>query len=180
MEALFYILANGCGDRVRGSYSALIGAFIFAAALILNGLGEIIGMNLYLYLVLLISAYMLGEAPGWGEPLGAYLGKKPMRADRLEGWQIGILKHNAALALLARGFIWGLPIGLVIGYADPALGIASCMAFTFSMLAAARLALLFDESPWERWKRGELIRGILVMALMLGANNWLYPLRFTL
>ena len=107
--------------------------------------------------------WALGSTTGWGTPIGAALNNETM--GRAGEWrQVGVLKPNTFLALLARGCIWGLPVLLLSPWfvTWPAF-----VAISISFTAAPYLARLGKEEwfkySWlaKRWHLQEWIRGLL-------------------
>ena len=138
---------------------------MFVIVILLNAFGD------RLRGVLLAS--LLGSAPGWGEPLGAYIVDRPQVKARLEWWQIGPLKTDITLSLLVRGFIWGLPIALVLSLFGYFLaGGTVLLAYTASMLAAPWFISrkYYLRSAWDstkQWQMQEWLRGGLVMLIVV-------------
>ena len=169
------VMANAFGDRLRGGLwhkplgisNTLYGSVIFTGCLVLLlGLSPLEGS-----VVLLAS--LLGSAPGWGEPLGSYILDRPQVEERLEWWQVGPLKTNITLSLLVRGFIWGLPIALVLSSFEYYLaGGTVLLAYTVSMLAAPWFISrkYYYRSAWDattKWQMQEWLRGGLVMLALV-------------
>jgi len=162
-------LINSAGDRLRGT-----GAPTYQAGAITAGTIFTLCMTYYMpngwqvlvldgWGLLLIAAYVLGEAPGWGEPLGAYLYDRKMLKNHLEWWQFGPFKKNSLAALTLRGMIWGLPVASAVGYLfgfDYALLVF--VSFTLSMTLSADFARGFVKGA-VKWERGENIRGAMVI-----------------
>ena len=172
MIGLFCILTNAFGDRLRGGLwhkplgisNTLYGSFIFTGCMVL-----LLGLSPLESSVVLLAS-LLGSAPGWGEPLGSYLRGQPQRKAKLEWWQKDYLELSSKTSLLVRGFMWGLPISLVLivfGYS--LAGVTVLLAYTFAMLAAPALAkerrsLKGVQGDWEmqEWIRGALVMTALV------------------
>lgn len=167
-------LINSAGDRLRGT-----GAPSYQAGAITAGTIFTLCMAYYMPngwqvlvidgrgFLLLVAAYVLGEAPGWGEPLGAFLSGRPMRPEDLEWWQFGPFKRNAIAALALRGMMWGLPVAGVVGYLF-GFGYALVVfwSFTAAMTWAADLARAIYKDDPISWERGETIRGALVIVFI--------------
>ena len=167
------VAALACGpvDRLRGSARGLPSKTLELA---LYGLLIGIAMGLlpspWLYAV--AALFALGGAPGWGEPLGAALEKRPMLGQRLEWWQVGPLQTDVRLAIVARGALWGVPCLLVAPWAPHAVLLVPIMAF--AMLAAVYIGLAFEEFlEWNAWHVMEVSRGLIAGILVLGGATWL-------
>jgi len=166
MTTLLLMLINSAGDRLRGT-----GAPTYQAGAITAGTIFTLCMAWYMpngwqvliidgWGLLLIAAYVLGEAPGWGCPLGAYLEDKPMHGWDLEWWQFGPLKRTPGPALVFRGLMWGAPIAGVIWYLfDWHYAVVVLLAYAWSMITGPMLAS-------GNWERMESIRGALVIVLI--------------
>lgn len=106
LMAVGFIFCMGIMDHSRGTDNKipkLIDMAIYgwlAAALL--------GRSFDALTICITLLFMLGMSFAWGEPLGSALDDKPMRPDHTEWWQVGPLKTNAWLALIARGALWGV------------------------------------------------------------------------
>lgn len=163
-------------DAARGGQFTTVRSSIGSAAYAVAVSYLLVGLHWTLPLAAL--AFMLGESMGWGCPLGSALRGQKMDASScysgLERWQIGPLAKNAWLALAARGYLWGLPVGL-LGYFEPKL-----FAIPFVMMVAmvAAPALVRAANDWKPsdhlWGAQEWVRGFLVGGML--AWSELYPL----
>lgn len=108
----------------------------------------------------IVLAMAFGMSPGWGEPLGALLRRQPMDQLKLEWWQVGILKHSAISAMIARGAIWGAP-ALPLAWFDPSLIYVS-LAFLIAVPVAPYL--------FRDWEIQEFARGCIAGAVIVWLN----------
>jgi len=104
------------------------------------------------------ALWMLGEAPGWGEPVGAIYDLRDMRPDKLEWWQFGALKRNARFAVVVRGLMWGFPPAL-LGVIDPVY--CAALGMTFAFPAAILIDVRYNLITWN-WQEGEIFRGLFM------------------
>jgi hypothetical protein len=111
--------------------------------------------------------YGLTEKFGWGEPLGSALFGYPMNPKQLEKWQVGPLKKNAYLALVARGGIWASPALALVPYYEQFLFIFIAMgiAMPVSVLIARFIGEYRSLTNKAVWRLNEYIRGGLVASL---------------
>lgn len=116
-----------------------------------------------------VLATIVGRAPGWGEPMGAALTGKDMNQNELEWYQVGILKRNAWLALLARGALWGACY-IPIVYFDSRYMYA-VLAFTIALPVAAFVSKITLYGNWEtqeRYRGG--LAGVFISAMLVNTN----------
>lgn len=159
-------LLLGPADAVRGGQFPRIKAQIGGAVY-----STLVGLMLThdpLFVALFAVAFFAGESTGWGCPLGHVLTGK-YNGCEYEWWQRGYLRTNPWAALVVRGFIWGLPVG-VAGYftgVDSAMAMPVIMAV--SMTAAPALALFslrwrpnLPLWPMQEWVRGWMT-GLLIL-----------------
>lgn len=172
MLELIAVLTASASDRVRGSgdtfymSSSLWGAVLFCAALYI-ATGEL--------MQLVAIGYMVGELAGWGHVLGSVYSRRLLTDRKTSSWQIGILKTNMFLALVVRGLIWGVPVGLCGAAYGAWIGLSLFIAVSVSFVAAPYLARLHKRVredreggiEWQNWQRGENIRGALCILIIL-------------
>lgn len=194
MMSLLYLLAiplNALGDRLRGGLlpnkyqyisAGLTGAIIFTVLFMWvtqipydyallhmkSNISLIPSFDVWLAPLVLIG-YWIGESWGWGEPLGAFLGKRNMEPADYEWWQKGILKYEADTALVVRGAMWGFPTAIPLYFYDPLLALTVFVGYTLGMLAGPITANHYwpEKNDWWRWGANEYIRGAYVMALIV-------------
>lgn len=159
-------------DRLRGSEvgpgkgveQTLYG---FAVAYSLLGLDAT-----WWHYIAVAGAFIIGAAPGWGQPIGAFIGG--IRTGEPEWWQFGKLKDKPALSLVVRGLIWGAPVALLTPFIPQAIGMLPVMAV--AMIGGAWLGklsgpdkVLFTagSANVNGWLLHEIYRGALV-----GAGTW--------
>ena len=172
ITALLLIIGAALADRLRG-----MGAIPGLVANTMYALLPAYALGFWSLGVaptlLFIGCFVLGEAPGWGEPLGAALDDKLMAQHRLEWWQFGPLTYDEWWALVFRGAMWGVPF-LVLGHWYHS-AIWMLPAFTIVMPLAVWLVNFFPQMALEKdgkyksrkWEWQEYIRGGLMMALVL-------------
>lgn len=159
------IILGAASDRFRGAGGSRIlstdwyGAFIFSLALVIL-MQQSGAVPLWAFAVI-PAAYKLGECFGWGEPLKAFLARRPLRHEDLESWQVGILSRSAPIAVMARGAMWGLPIAIALMFINPLFAIASLVSFTLAFILAPIIAREVGEPG--QWALMEEIRGAIVM-----------------
>ncbi|WP_232325175.1 hypothetical protein [Microbulbifer agarilyticus] len=182
------VLACGYLDRLRGDGGRQLLPGTNALEMALYGLaaGWLCGVTDLWPLLGFALLFSLGERPGWGEPLGAWLYAKPMQPQLLEWWQLGPLATRPGLSCLVRGFLWGLPVWLLLPWAPQVwpVPLAMALAFWLAPLLAKRL------EPWpgwpplpltdgRRWEIGEALRGwcFAILLLLFGAGGSLSTTR---
>ena len=109
--------------------------------------------------------FWIGEKPGWGEPFGAIIHDREMRSDKIEWWQVGVLRKSPYLASLARGLLWSVPLlplayfHIEFAYVIPLIGLST-------MVAAQAAHIWYDEEVKiiDAWEFMELLRGVLFIA----------------
>lgn len=117
--------------------------------------------------ILIFSAFFtLGISFGWGEPLGAFIANRPLKLENLESWQFGILKKNAALAVIFRGLLWGL-CTLPAAYYSLNLTLTFILSITISFFLAALITRLWSRENVIAWELHEFIRGTLLAVIIL-------------
>lgn len=159
MLDLAAILALGTLDRWRGDGED-IGNRTIEKMLYGWCVAAVAGHGLDVLTVPIILAMVVGMSPGWGEPLGALLRRQPMDQSKLEWWQVGILKHSAISAMIARGAIWGAP-ALPLAWFDPSLIYVS-LAFLIAVPVAPYL--------FRDWEIQEFARGCIAGAVIVWLN----------
>ena len=148
---MIYILAAGLFDRMRGSGWFKYSHFIGMAGMSVS-LGVLLGVHGWTFLAF-VSIFMLGAAPGWGNPLGAAFDFRNMGSN-YEWWQIGVLRKSVPLALLARGIMWTLP---TLPFSSPTFVALGALAFPLSVY-------MVRDIPGKRaaaWSMLEFTRGVL-------------------
>ena len=180
MDILLLLVAAlllGYLDRLRGSDDYDLVRGVNGVDTLLQGLlvGFLAGVGGW-WLLAFAVLWLIGERPGWGEPLGAHLHQKPMRADHLEWWQLGPLKKSPAMACLFRGILWGLPCLLLLPWQPQVavVPVASGVAFALAPVVARQF---HETEQWHwplpptekgRWDKGEALRGWVLGLLLLG------------
>jgi hypothetical protein len=167
---MMYLLAILLGplDAARGGYwrnvDAQLATAIYGLAVAVMLSGD------PLHIILLTLAFALGEATGWGCPLGWALSGKDDGCMK-EWWQFGALRRRPWLSLAVRGVLWGLPVAL----AGWLLGVQASLWMPAVMGAAmvAAPALVRASIGWRPakhlWAAQEWVRGWLVGAMLLAA-----------
>lgn len=165
MTALLIFLA-GLLDRVRGDHFNFFGNWsrgpdMAAYAWVIAAL---MGHPQDWFTIAIIAALMLGMAPGWGEPMGATLFRRPIHQANLEWWQVGPLKRNHFLALTARGALWGVPALALLPWLPSAWMplVAYAIAFPASIYLMRTLPI---DAKWE-W--AERTRGWMAALIIAG------------
>lgn len=150
-------------DAARGGqFLPKIGALLYGLAV------SLMLTNEPWQILILTIAFILGEASGWGCPLGMALSGKDDNCQR-EWWQ---LWREPWTSLAIRGFLWGLPVSI----AGTLIGAPQATALPFIMLIAMPLAPALVRAsirwhdakhlwPMQEWVRGWLIGGMLWMLL---------------
>lgn len=115
----------------------------------------------------LVVALTLGEASGWGHPLGwALFGKD---AGKKERYEFGPLLRNPWLSLAVRGLIWALPAAVVAFFYDPLIyNLLWIMSGT--MVAAPWIATKTAKRFPDLWATQEFYRGFLTGALAVAVT----------
>lgn len=164
----FLIVCCCMFDRARGDKFDLIDRAVEQA---MYGLSIAFLSGLSDWRVVVVAGlWWAGCSIGWGGPLGAFLDRtsstKPGR--RVHIWQVGPLRHNAALALAARGLIWGLPLLFVGWYVSPRWYFVAAL-MPIVVLGAAWIARATD---WRflgsTWEQQEYYRGLLAGIVTAG------------
>jgi hypothetical protein len=151
------VFIAGLLDRVRGDkfgYSKAVEQIVygwFVADSICHGFDE--------WTIPFVAAFVTGAAIGWGKPYGAFIRGEPMETGvKLHWWQVGSLKTNVRLAIIARGGLWGAPILLLgnLGHLPEIsiVGVAYIIAFPLALFTA------------RDWELSESVRGWIAMALI--------------
>lgn len=167
------IAALACGplDRLRGHPKHLFGKRIFDKLAYGLALAVALGYSHDPALLATLSLLLaVGMSPGWGEPMGAILGRRAMHLELLEWWQMGrLLVTNAWAALVARGLLWGaplIPLSVYLGeWKLLAVGPAMSLAFVLGMLLGPRLKFIERNDAWGRceWVRGWIAGALLLL-----------------
>lgn len=163
------LLTYACGliDRVRGD-GAVDVFYSKGVEQVIYGLfvGVILGLHSW-YVLMFALLWAAGCSFGWGTVLGAYF-KGTQMGPKYEFWQVGLLRTNVTVALMARGLMWGACI-LPFGYFDPEV-----ILLSFAMVGIFPLGCWLGKhcpfSGLTPWKAQEFYRGWLVglTALALG------------
>lgn len=167
IENIMFVLCLGALDRLRGSgwipgTKALFQILYGVATAFLLCRSDISPQ-----FILTFSAFFtLGISFGWGEPLGAYISNRPLKIENLEKWQFGILKKNAALAVLFRGLLWGI-CTLPAAYYSISLTLIFIASITISFFLAASITRLWAKKDVIAWELHEFIRGSLLGLVIL-------------
>jgi hypothetical protein len=162
MEAIYSLLAVWA-DRLRGSgLGNTKSVFQLILAVVV---GLLIGIPVDWALAVFVLLFVAGAAPGWGNPISAFLRDEPMKTD-YEFWQLGALRHNAALAVAARGAIWGLPVLAMYPWYPQVLAVA--VAYTVAFFGSAWIARKLYPGPCA-WGHMEWTRGVLAMLIINAA-----------
>lgn len=169
---MIILLIFFCGlfDRARGDSRNIINTF---AEKVMYGccVGFLcIGVD---WLVIPFSLlFALGSSPGWGDPMGAYLGRKTY-CGGTESWQFdGWIRHTVK-SLWIRGFIWGLPLILMTPWVNTWPAFIACTVAFHPALKLARdwkfaQAFIHRDLVQGQWGLTEIFRGILIGALTYG------------
>ncbi len=163
----FLVIACAMFDRARGDKFDLIDR---AAEQIMYGLAIAFCSGQFGWQSLVVAGlWWIGCSVGWGEPLGAFLDRRDMDYSNLQSWQFGPFATSPALALLLRGWIWGLPL-LAAGY---------FIDWRWYFVAAL-MPLPVIGAPWiaratnwrwlapSTWEQQEYYRGLLSGILVAG------------
>ena len=175
IEPLLIALA-GYLDRMRGSDYDVLPEIVWKGKEIGNSEWKILygwvvaalfGHAFSWLTIPIIILFAIGEAWGWGEPIGAALTGKPMNPDKLEWWQKGALKSDPWAALGVRGLMWGAPVAL-LSFWEPLL-----MSLPFIFMITMPLGVLAAKhipksTISEKWTYQEIIRGLLTGLLITG------------
>lgn len=143
-------------DRLRGS-----GLVPKSLAQIVYGL--VVGLFLsfdYKFFLPFTALFVAGVSPGWGQPLGAYLGSRPPEPEKKEKWQFGSLPTKPFLSVVVRGLIWALPPMLLVFWFSFVWIFSLSILIAFVLAAAVTRDLIKSSNKW--WDRHEIIRGALL------------------
>lgn len=179
---LLCVAVLGYLDRFRGSDRLDIKKAVNGIDTLVFGMviALLIGVNSLLLAAALAVLWLIGERPGWGEPIGTALHpERTMRPDHLEWWQIGLFARSVPMALLLRGLIWGAPTLILLPWVPAVATIPPAMAIAF--FAAPYIARKFCSyatqwswplPPTDKgiWDKMEAIRGWLFGLLLLIFN----------
>lgn len=150
-----------CGfiDRMRGDPAHIVNR-TFEKLLYGVAVGLLsVGTDSLPILASFAALFSLGSSAGWGEPLSSALYGKAIRLDHCEWWQVGPLRKNVTLALVARGLIWGAPCALLAFWDLRALE-PLMMAVCFPL--SVYIAKLIKADYINLWETNEVIRGLLI------------------
>ena len=173
---LLLIILCGYLDRMRGSDYTVLPSLKWDGEEIGNSEWKILygwvvaalfGHAFSWLTIPIIILFAIGEAWGWGEPLGSALQGRKMNQDNLEKWQFGPLKKDPWLALAFRGLMWGAPVALLLSWFDPIL-MSLPFLLMLSMPVACLIAKQLSGTTSEKWAYQELIRGLLLGLLITG------------
>lgn len=170
-------LLSGYMDRMRGDpkhfgnrlvEKLLYGLFICSTFVLVDVLyGSVVFDWLYILLLSgIVLGFSVGISTGWGEPMSALLYRHEMDQEELEWWQFGKLKENPLYAMIARGFMTGIPIWLV-AWIDPKV-----MLISVAMMIAMPLSILIVRSQkrimenYDAWAIHEYVRGYLFQTVL--------------
>ncbi len=169
------ILLCGMFDRLRGDKYNLGTTFIekvmygiFVGVLCLD-------LTLHWILVPFALLFALGSSPGWGDPLGAYLGKRRL-CGGTEFWQIGFWEHHTVKSLWVRGFIWGAPLLSLLPWINTLPAFIACwVSFPLALKLARDWSVsikITDKFNLAkgRWDLGEIYRGLLIGSITWGLS----------
>ena len=170
MVELIWPVLTGVTDRIRGNAWRMFGSIPNNRTLekLVYGycIAGALGHHWDALTVPLMFLAAVGMSPGWGEPLGAALSGREMRADNYERWQVfKITQKNVWAALFVRGCIAG-GIILPMGYYDPSIGVV-VLAYGLAFPVGTYLAKISPTVLWDnpftedRWGLSELLRGVL-------------------
>jgi hypothetical protein len=153
---VIFIILTAFLDRLRGS-----GAFPKGICQVIYGL--VVGYYLCTdpkFFLPFAALFVAGCSPGWGQPMGAYLGSRPPELEKKEVWQFGSLPAKPFLSVLVRGLIWALP-PMVLAFWYPGVWIFSVsIAIAFPLAAMMARDLIKVSVRW--YDRHEIIRGFLL------------------
>lgn len=171
------VVACGYLDRYRGSDRLNLRVGANSVDTLIYGLVAAILLDItFLPALAFAVLFWIGEKPGWGEPLGSVLHKRPMRPDQLEWWQVGPLAKSAEMACLLRGIIWGLPTLLLLPWAPQVSMVPVAMGIAFIAAPLLSRAWFTSEPQWVYplpptdkglWDKAEAVRGWIFGALLL-------------
>lgn len=120
-------------------------------------------------IAILTLAFVLGEATGWGCPLGWALSGRDDGCMK-EWWQFGALRRRPWLSLAVRGVLWGAPVALAGWLLDVDAALWMPIIMPAAMVAAP--ALVRASIGWRPakhlWGMQEWVRGWLVGAMLIG------------
>ena len=167
-DPLLIVLA-GLLDRVRGDGFTFLGR---AVEKLIYGwiLAALFGFPFSWLTILIAVGFAFGSSPGWGDTMGAILQKRdldPKLVARNHFWQIGKLKTNKWAAAFARGFLWGLPVGL-LGFFSPILFWAP---FVY-MLSYVGSLIFVSKFLKGYWGHAETVRGLMTGLLIYFVVNY--------
>lgn len=103
---------------------------------------------------ILIAGTMTAWSVGWGQPIGWALTGQGARPFEL--WQVGILRKNPWVALVARGLMMALP-GILILDMRTTLELAAAFGISFPL--APMLAVAVSKTGQGSWATQEYLRG---------------------
>jgi len=150
---LIYGLLGATLDRLRGTRSYLVLPYAFATGYMFDSIT--VGLM-----------FILGESLGWGGVVNAMLtGKKTQGYDITRSWQSFRMGQHPHLSALYRGFLWGLPMGLVpkilfMGEVKNTLFLIPLMAISF-YLPLLVFRCIKNLSLKQKWEMQEYVRGFL-------------------
>ena len=166
---IVFILAALAGilDRVRGSDESsiirFVSTFVVGVIIAYYCLGTELDWKIMSASGLL---WIAGERPGWGFPMGNFLYDDYPPTGTPEKWQnwSNFLIENSLVSLVLRGFMWGIPLLLLIPW-----GGIGFLAPAFAMAAAFPLACIVGRNlkSKNRWRAAEVLRGILMVLIVV-------------
>lgn len=154
------VILCGLLDRVRGDKFDLIGK---GFEKIVYGwvIAHILGHSQDWWTVYIIISFAAGMSTGWGQPIGEAL--NPGTRKRYHWYEVGILKDDPWLSLMARGFIAG---SLLLPFFPQVSG--ACMVAFPMAVYIAKLTKSTYAAEHQEYYRGWIIGGLLVF------TNFLY------
>lgn len=125
----------------------------------------ILGFPFSVETLYIIAGMFVGMTHGWGEPLGAALVGRPMDQNKLEWWQVGVLKKNTWLAVTARGVMWDVALIVGVSFAIGSLWLFP--VYTIAFPAAILITNVMQRPEIGNWEHQEYIRGWLAGLLLV-------------
>lgn len=167
---LIAVVLSGFLDRVRGDAWHLLGYRTVDKLALGYCMSVVAGFPFDLLVTpLIVAAMMVGMSWGWGEPMGAAIVGRDMKPEKLEWWQVSVLKTNVWAALAARGALWGLPVGMVGAFVAPSLMWfvpIYTLAFPLSVVIGKKFGV---DKAWEysEYTRGWVAASLVFLSTLL-------------
>lgn len=170
------VIAGAFADRVRGGglgvpeklRSLYVGHI--AAAIIL---AYCAGYAETWILFAMIFAYIIGEAPGYGHPLGRLIygdfHKMKFPTSQPERFQeLFKIENNDWISIVVRGIIWGIPF-VPLGIVDWRFFVMPFVFMLAFLVAGITASLMADDGDLinEAWAAHEYARGAVATLLTL-------------